>query len=224
MRKMMMLLLVSLLLVACTAPGAAPAGAPEGVTEEAVGTPEGVTEEVTEEMTGTPEMEATEEATGAPEMEATEEMTGTPEGETEEMTGTPEIEATEEMTDTSGAGGSATAGTVMLSQSADFGEILTDGEGRTLYLFTQDTEGASTCSGGCAEAWPAFTVDGEAIAGEGIDQSLLGAITRDDGATQVTYNGHPLYYYADDVNPGDTLGQGRGDAWYVLDAQGNQIQ
>jgi predicted lipoprotein with Yx(FWY)xxD motif len=53
---------------------------------------------------------------------------------------------------------------------------------------------------------------------------LLGTITRDDGTTQVTYNGHPLYYYADDVNAGDTLGQGRGDVWYVLDAQGNQIQ
>jgi predicted lipoprotein with Yx(FWY)xxD motif len=210
MRKLVMLLLVSLLLAACMAPGAAPAGAPEGETGEATGTPE---EEAIEEMTGTPEEEATEEMTGTPEIEAT-----------EEMTGTPEIEATEEMTGTGGAGGSAMAGTVMLSSSADFGEILTDGEGRTLYLFTQDTEGASTCSGGCAEAWPAFTVEGEATAGEGIDQSMLGVITRDDGATQVTYNGHPLYYYADDVNPGDTLGQGRGDVWYLLDAQGNQVE
>jgi hypothetical protein len=85
MHKLMMLLFVSLLLAACTTPGAAPAGAPStpaGVTEEMTTTPEALIEEATEEMTGTPESlieEATEEMTGTPEMEATVEMTGTPE-------------------------------------------------------------------------------------------------------------------------------------------------
>jgi predicted lipoprotein with Yx(FWY)xxD motif len=86
--------------------------------------------------------------------------------------------------------------------------------GLTLYLFANDTDGVSNCSGGCLENWPALTVP------EGLDPSAtadasgtLGVFTRDDGVLQVTYNGLPLYYFAGDGLPGDTNGDGVGGVW-----------
>ena len=97
--------------------------------------------------------------------------------------------------------------TVSVSETTDFGPILVDGEGMSLYLFTNDTQnsGASTCYDDCAVEWPPLTTDGDAAAGEGADASLLGTITRDDGSTQVTYNGWPLYYFHEDAAAGDTM-------------------
>jgi predicted lipoprotein with Yx(FWY)xxD motif len=160
--------------------------------------------------TPSPAAGVTEEVTGTPEMEATETITSTPEAEdTPEMTGTPEA---------------GMAGMVIVTDQAEHGEILTDGEGRALYLFTKDVGGTSTCTGECATAWPPFTVEGEPVAGEGVDQARLGTITRDDGTTQVTYNGHPLYYYAEDVNAGDVTGQGVGGVWFLVNPQGEQVE
>lgn len=105
--------------------------------------------------------------------------------------------------------------------SSGLGDILVDGNGNTLYLFAPDEQGPSVCNDGCAAAWPPLV--GEVTAGDGVDGSLLGTATRDDGAEQVTYNGWPLYYYADDSTPGDTNGQGVNDVWYVVDAAGNGI-
>lgn len=106
---------------------------------------------------------------------------------------------------------------------SDLGEILVDRAGMTLYLFTQDTGGASACTEGCAETWPPLLADGAPSGGEGIDASLLGTITRDDGTMQVTYNGRPLYTYAADNAPGDTNGQGVGDVWYAVSPAGEAI-
>ena len=111
----------------------------------------------------------------------------------------------------------------MTSSNSEYGEILTDDQGRALYIFTQDTGDTSTCTGSCAVNWPPLISSGEATAGTGLDQAMLGTTTRDDGTTQVTYNGHPLYYYAKDVSPGDVNGQGVGDVWYLIDASGNQV-
>ena len=92
-----------------------------------------------------------------------------------------------------------------VSESADFGPILVDGEGISLYLFMADTQnsGASTCGDddGCAEEWPPLVTDGDPVAGEGVDAAMLGTITRDDGTTQVTYNGWPLYLFEEDTAP-----------------------
>lgn len=104
------------------------------------------------------------------------------------------------------------------------GEILVDSEGFTLYVFTQDGANQSTCATGCVEFWPPLAVDAQPVAGEGIDESLLGTITRDDGSMQVTYAGLPLYTYAEDLAPGDVNGQGFSNAWYVLGADGEMIQ
>jgi len=106
--------------------------------------------------------------------------------------------------------------------SSDLGEILVDADGRTLYLFMPDDQGASTCYDSCESNWPPFTVEG--IAGDGVDAALLGTTERTDGSVQVTYNGWPLYHFGGDVAPGDTNGQGLNDVWFVVSASGEAIQ
>ncbi|MFP3988568.1 hypothetical protein U9R90_13860 [Streptomyces sp. E11-3] len=124
----------------------------------------------------------------------------------------------------------ATAGeaaTVMVREAGDLGPILTDGEGRTLYLFEADEDEKSTCNDACAVAWPPLTTSGEPKAGEKADAELLGTTERDDGSTQVTYNGHPLYFFQNDKKPGDTTGQGVegfGAAWFALTASGDKAE
>ena len=127
------------------------------------------------------------------------------------------------MTSTSGATGAAGKVTLMTSPNSEYGEILTDAQGRAVYMFTQDTGDTSTCTGSCAVNWPPVLSEGSAMAGAGIDQAMLGTTTRDDGTTQVTYNGHPIYYYAKDTSSGDVNGQGVGDVWYLINAAGNQV-
>lgn len=110
---------------------------------------------------------------------------------------------------------------VVAVSGSELGEILTDGEGNTLYLFVPDEQGDSVCYDDCAAAWPPVT--GPAEAGDGVDDSLLGGQARTDGTEQVTYNGWPLYYFAADAVAGDTKGQGVNDVWYVVDAAGDAI-
>ncbi len=81
------------------------------------------------------------------------------------------------------------------------GQALVDGQGRALYLWEADKGGMSTCTGPCAAAWPPVTVSGMAQAGSGVSKNLLGTAKRADGTEQVTYNGHPLYYFAGDAGP-----------------------
>ncbi len=108
--------------------------------------------------------------------------------------------------------------------SSDLGDILVDAEGFTLYVFFADTDGTSTCYDDCATTWPALTVEGDPVAGDGADDGLLGTTERDDGTTQVTYDDQPLYTYAPDEAPGDTNGQGVGDVWYVVGPDGKAIE
>jgi predicted lipoprotein with Yx(FWY)xxD motif len=120
-------------------------------------------------------------------------------------------------------GGAAAEATVATADS-DLGEIVVDAEGRTLYVFLADEGGTSTCYDDCEASWPPLTVDGDPVAGEGIDASLLGTSPRDDGSTQVTLDGQPLYHFGADEAPGDTNGQGVGDVWYVVSPAGEPIQ
>ena len=115
---------------------------------------------------------------------------------------------------------------VGLSRTA-LGRILVGSKGRTLYLFQKDTGTASTCAGACASVWPPLTTAGKAVASSGASAAKLGTTTRRDGTTQVTYNGHPLYYFAGDHAAGQTTGQGNpgfGAEWDVLSAAGNKIE
>ena len=104
----------------------------------------------------------------------------------------------------------------------DLGSILTDSDGNTLYLFDPDAQGESVCYDQCEEAWPPLVA--EAVAGDGVDESLLGTAPRTDGSDQVTYNDWPLYYFAADNAPGDINGQGVNDVWWVVDASGDAIR
>jgi predicted lipoprotein with Yx(FWY)xxD motif len=92
----------------------------------------------------------------------------------------------------------------------------------TLYLFTKDTPKTSNCYDSCAAAWPPLLTDGAPTPGSGVDASLLGTTTRTDGSTQVTYNGWPLYYFANDKAAGDTTGEGIQNVWYVVTPEGMQ--
>jgi predicted lipoprotein with Yx(FWY)xxD motif/uncharacterized cupredoxin-like copper-binding protein len=108
------------------------------------------------------------------------------------------------------------APTVFVRQHATLGSYLSDPQGLTLYLFTNDTvPGESACYDDCAQAWPPLTAEGP-LALPGFVEGELGTIERTDGTSQVTYNGIPLYYFARDENPGDVNGQGVGERWYIV--------
>lgn len=106
------------------------------------------------------------------------------------------------------------------------GQILVDSQGRTLYLFKADSGGTSACTGACATAWPPLLAHGRLSVAGGANQSLVATIQRPNGGLQVTYNGHPLYLFADDQKAGDVNGQGVtafGAPWFVLSPAGAQI-
>ncbi|MCH8297286.1 MAG: hypothetical protein IH873_04405 [Chloroflexi bacterium] len=117
----------------------------------------------------------------------------------------------------------AAANTVEVSSQGPLGNHLVDADGMTLYLFTKDERNVSVCAGPCANAWPPLIADGDPSAGEGLDAGRLATIQREDGSSQVTYNGKPLYYFANDEKPGDTLGQDRVDKWYVVSPDGGAV-
>jgi predicted lipoprotein with Yx(FWY)xxD motif len=129
----------------------------------------------------------------------------------------------------------ALAGTVMAASSAPIvktsssplGRILVDGRGHTLYLFERDKSTKSTCYGKCATFWPPLLTTAKATAGAGAKASLLGTTKRSDGKLQVTYHGHPLYFFVKDTKAGTTAGQNLdafGGEWYVLSAAGVKIE
>jgi predicted lipoprotein with Yx(FWY)xxD motif len=133
----------------------------------------------------------------------------------------PASEAPASEAPTSPAAGGAV--TVMVADS-DLGQILVDGEGRTLYMFKPDTDGTSTCYDECETNWPPLTVSGDITVGEGLDASLFTTTDRTDGSTQVKAGAWPLYYFANDAAPGDTNGQDVGDVWYVVSPTGEPIE
>lgn len=117
------------------------------------------------------------------------------------------------------------AGVTVLNKVTDmeFGEILVDGAGMTLYMFTKGEPNKSNCTGGCLAAWPPFLAEGEVQAGPGVDLALIGTADMPDGSKIVTYNQMPLYYWAADRQPGQTSGQGVNDVWYVVSPKGNAV-
>ncbi len=136
-------------------------------------------------------------------------------------------------TTTAAATSSTPTGTtvaLVTTKHTKLGTILGAGPKKlTVYLFAADTASKSACSGACATVWPPVTTTGKPQAKGNATAAKLGTITRADGTTQVTYKGHPLYFYAKDVkdgDAGDTYGQGLknfGADWYVLAPTGNKI-
>jgi predicted lipoprotein with Yx(FWY)xxD motif len=126
-----------------------------------------------------------------------------------------------------GAGGSSSAaasGIKIETHSGPMGTYLTDGSGKSLYMFASDSATKSSCNGACVAYWPPLT--GTAQASGGASAAKVTTITRSDGTMQVVYAGHPLYYYKGDSAPGDTNGQGSdnyGAKWWLLTAAGAPI-
>jgi predicted lipoprotein with Yx(FWY)xxD motif len=121
----------------------------------------------------------------------------------------------------------AATGTLIGVGSTRLGQILVDASGRTLYLFAADTGTQSTCnSSACVQYWPPVLTNGTPRASSGVTASLLGTVARQDGSTEVTYAGHPLYYFVSDKKAGDVTGQGIngfGGPWYVVSPSGMSI-
>lgn len=121
---------------------------------------------------------------------------------------------------------SAAAGgavTVMVA-TTDLGDILVDGEGRTLYMFKPDEAGTPTCYEDCEANWPPLTVTGEVTVGEGLDAATFTTIARTDGSMQVKAGNWPLYYFKNDAAPGDINGQDINDVWYVVSPTGEPVE
>lgn len=137
--------------------------------------------------------------------------------------GAPETTATTAANSATGSTSAPSEGDMLTTADTDLGTIVVDPEGMTLYAFANDADGESTCYDACAATWPPLGDEGQ-IAGAGIDEALLGTTARDDGTTQITYNGWPLYYYVSDEEPGDVQGQGVGDVWFVIDPAGEMIE
>lgn len=139
---------------------------------------------------------------------------------------TPEEVAKEEAAQKSAAAeGEATP--VSVGEAAGVGKVLVDSEGMTLYYFQKDQKGSgkSKCEGSCAEAWPPLTTEGEPEAMTGVKTAMLGTIKREDGTTQVTYAGWPLYTYVGDTKPGEDNGtdsKAFGASWYPLHSNGSK--
>lgn len=116
--------------------------------------------------------------------------------------------------------------TEVVAAASQYGSILFGPEQQAIYLFDKETSDTSRCYGSCAEAWPPVLTKGDPRAGEGVDAKLLGTTERDDGSTQVTYDGHPLYYYVHDP-PGEVLChevEEFGGLWLVVDMSGEAVQ
>lgn len=128
---------------------------------------------------------------------------------------------------TANSGGSAAGTTVTVKSAGKLGTVLAAGSKKmTVYRFEADKGPASKCAGACAGAWPPVTTSGAPVAAGGAMTSALGTIKRSDGTMQVTYNGHPLYYFFKDKDAGDSYGEGVhgfGASWYVLAPSGSKI-
>ena len=163
--------------------------------------------------------------TTEPTMASTEPATTEPSGtETADASPTAEVtEAAETPTSSIPVTGEPT---INVSESTEFGPILVDDQGLSLYIFMDDTQHgeSSSCNDECAAEWPPLLSQGSPIAGEGVDSSLLGTVTRADGSLQVIYNGWPLYYFQGDSTLGDTNGQGMENLWFLITPTGDAVQ
>ena len=121
------------------------------------------------------------------------------------------------------AGAASHTNATVSVRTTPLGTILVNPSGHSLYMFKNDRNGKSTCSGSCAKFWPPLIAHGKLTAGRGAKNALLGTTKRSDGRLQVTYRKHPLYTFAPDKQPGQVNGQGSGGVWYVMSGGGAPI-
>jgi predicted lipoprotein with Yx(FWY)xxD motif len=114
----------------------------------------------------------------------------------------------------------------LATHAGPLGTYLTDSAGRTLYLFASDTSTSSTCTGQCLTYWPPLTTTSSAHTSGRVAANLVGTIPANGAGEQVTFAGHPLYYFAQDTSPGDIAGQGSnafGARWWLVSPSGAPI-
>lgn len=119
-----------------------------------------------------------------------------------------------------------TTGTIIKSGDSEFGSILFDDRGQAIYIWELEESTKAECYGDCAEAWPPVLTDGAPIASASVNSELLGTTERTDGTTQVTYNGHPLYYYAHE-EAGEVKCHNvstHGGLWWVIQPSGVRVE
>jgi predicted lipoprotein with Yx(FWY)xxD motif len=123
------------------------------------------------------------------------------------------------------ASGSSSAAAAKLATATvgDYGKIIVDGNGRTVYVFDKDTAGTSNCSGDCLAKWPVVPAGDGTPQLDGVDASLVSTVTRSDGTKQLAVNGLPLYLFASDSAAGEAKGQAVGGVWWVVGADGQKI-
>jgi len=105
--------------------------------------------------------------------------------------------------------------TITTAQTADLGNFLVDGQGKTLYYFTKDFSGVSNCKGQCAVLWPPFYAE-KIVVPAGLDAAEFATIMREDGMKQTTFRSWPLYYFSKDMAAGDVNGQKFNGVWFVI--------
>ena len=124
-----------------------------------------------------------------------------------------------------GSGSNAGAVVMLTTHKGPAGTYLTTSAGMSVYVFAKDTGSTSTCTGSCPVYWPPLTGSSAQTSGAA-DASMTGTSKRDDGTTQITYGGHPLYTYVGDKKAGDTNGQGQnlnGGKWYLVGTDGKAL-
>lgn len=139
--------------------------------------------------------------------------------------GSPGTTATPAPTATSASASSPAVAADLKTASSSAGQIVVDSKGMSLYFFTKDSKdsGTSACTAACLAAWPVFTTTADTPTADGVT-GTLGTIATPDGKKQVTLNGLPLYYFAQDKKPGDVLGQGVNDVWYLVGPSGEMVK
>lgn len=120
----------------------------------------------------------------------------------------------------------ATTGTVIKTGDSQYGPMLFDSRGQAIYIWQLEGSSTPECYGDCAEEWPPVLTKGAPVASGDVSSVLLGTTTRTDGTTQVTYNGHPLYFYAHE-GPGEVECHNiktHGGLWWVIQPSGTRAQ
>ncbi len=136
------------------------------------------------------------------------------------------VTAAASTTAASSASSAVVHGVAISTAKGPDGTYLTSASGRALYLWVADTNGKSSCAGECAKVWPPVISNGTPPVSGGVNASDLGTITRTNGQKQVTYMGHPLYYFVADTGPGKIKGQGSdsfGAKWWLVAPSGSAI-
>ena len=134
--------------------------------------------------------------------------------------------ATTSASSTASTTAAAASGVAIETAKGSAGTYLAGPNGHALYLWVADSGGKSACSATCAKAWPPLVTRGNPTAGSGVDASDLGTTMRSDGSEQVTYKGHPLYYFVADTSADSTKGQGSdgfGAKWWLIAPSGTAI-